>query len=88
MMMPAMVRNEFAHTHTHFDAMYIMLIGSCMYTHVIEDIKIKMTDVTFKEIVGRGSFSVVHRGTWKGKDVALKCISVPEKLSMGLPQEI
>ena len=33
---------------------------------------IDMSELEFGEVVGRGSFATVHRGSWKGHDVALK----------------
>ena len=36
-----------------------------------------MKDLEFGKIIGRGSFAVVYRGCWQGKDVALKQIRMP-----------
>ena len=54
-----------------------------MHTYRYESCKWK-----FEDINGRGSFAVVHKGMWKGASVALKCISVPESISAGIPKEV
>lgn len=35
-------------------------------------------ELQFEKIIGRGHFAVVHKGKWNGKEVALKCIAIPE----------
>ena len=42
-----------------------------------EDLCVDMKDFNFGAIVGRGSFATVHRGTWRGIEVALKQIRMP-----------
>ena len=41
---------------------------SCAGAEVLLD----MSEVTTQEVVGRGTFSIVYRGTYKGREVALK----------------
>jgi serine/threonine protein kinase len=36
-----------------------------------------MKDIEFGRVIGRGSFAVVHKGYWCGKEVALKRIQLP-----------
>ena len=51
------------------------------------DMCINMKDVEVGKIVGRGSFVVVHHGRWRGKDVAVKKIRVPNSANVpGVPQ--
>ena len=50
-----------------------------------------MKDIEIGAVIGRGSFAAVHRGTWKGTEVALKRIRVPcgsNVSSSNLPKEI
>lgn len=41
------------------------------------DVCIPIAELNFGEIVGRGSFGVVHQGLFRHSEVALKCIRVP-----------
>jgi predicted Ser/Thr protein kinase len=41
------------------------------------ELSVDMRELEFGNVIGRGSFAVVYRGCWKGKDVALKQIRVP-----------
>jgi len=36
---------------------------------------VDISDLTFKEIIGRGSFGNVYRGVWRYSDVAIKKIN-------------
>ena len=50
-----------------------------------------MKDLKFGAVVGRGSFATVHRGTWRGIEVALKRIRMPcgsGATTTNLPKEI
>lgn len=38
---------------------------------------VDMKELEFGPVVGRGSFAEVHKGKWKGQEVALKCIRLP-----------
>ena len=38
---------------------------------------VDMKQLEFGPVVGRGSFAEVHRGKWKGQEVALKRIRLP-----------
>ena len=45
----------------------------------------------FGEVVGQGTFGVVHRGIWKGIDVAIKRIKLPSGTnysSLTTPKEV
>ena len=51
---------------------------------------VDMNDVIFESVIGRGSFAVVHKGRWRGREVALKSIRIPSGAGMpthSLPQE-
>ena len=41
---------------------------------------IEFDELSIGDIIGKGSFSVVHHGEWKGKDVALKRVWVPPEI--------
>ena len=43
--------------------------------HAASQVPIKQ--LHFGEVIGRGSFGKVHKGTWKGLTVALKSITLP-----------
>ena len=47
-----------------------------------------MKDLEFSNVIGRGSFAVVYRGCWRGKDVALKQIRVPCGNIATVPKEV
>lgn len=47
-----------------------------------------MKDLEFGGVLGRGSFATVHRGTWRGMEVALKRIRMPCAAIADLPKEI
>ena len=47
-----------------------------------------MKDLEFGDVIGRGSFAVVYRGCWQGKDVALKQIRVPCGNVATVPKEV
>ena len=50
-----------------------------------------MKDIQFGKIIGRGSFAVVYRGTWLGKEVALKRIQLPsgsDPATLVTPKEV
>ena len=52
---------------------------------------VEMKNIVFEGVIGRGSFAVVHKGRWEGKDVALKRIRIPCSTSLStstLPQEV
>ena len=34
-------------------------------------------DLTFLQVIGKGAFAVVHKGTWKDRVVALKKLKLP-----------
>ena len=34
-------------------------------------------EIVYGGMIGRGSFGTVHKGTWKGRKVALKKINIP-----------
>ena len=38
---------------------------------------VDMKEFEFGPVVGRGSFAEVHKGKWKGQEVALKRIPLP-----------
>ena len=64
-----------------------MKIMNCLY----KDLCVDMKDLEFGIVVGRGSFAAVHRGTWKGAEVALKRIRIPcgsNISATNLPKEI
>ena len=58
------------------------------YLRTLTDMKVPIEELKFEDIIGRGSFAVVHKGMWKGAQVALKCISVPGSISAGIPKEV
>ena len=47
-----------------------------------------MRELEFGSVIGRGSFAVVYRGCWQGKDVALKQIRVPCGNIATMPKEV
>ena len=47
-----------------------------------------MKDLEFGDVIGRGSFAIVYRGRWQGKDVALKQIRVPCGNIATVPKEV
>ena len=47
-----------------------------------------MKELEFGSVIGRGSFAVVYRGCWQGKDVALKQIRVPCGNIATVPKEV
>ena len=49
---------------------------------------ITKSNLKFEECIGRGSFAVVHRGTWQGKEVALRLPSGLDADSLQNIQEI
>ena len=38
---------------------------------------IEFKELTVGEVIGRGSFSIVHHGQWRGQQVALKKLRLP-----------
>ena len=53
---------------------------SCLIPyHVYSTIEllVDMKELEFGPVIGRGSFAEVHRGKWKGEEVALKRIRLP-----------
>ena len=38
---------------------------------------VDIKEVQFGDVVGHGAYGTVHKGTWQGKTVALKSISIP-----------
>ena len=38
-------------------------------------------NLTFEDVIGKGSFAVVYRGKWEGKVVALKKMRLPSGIS-------
>lgn len=49
---------------------------------------IEFGELKFEEIIGRGHFAVVHKGVWKGREVALKCITLPDNCLFSIPPEV
>lgn len=45
-----------------------------MYNLHSNDWEININELEFGELLGTGSFGQVHRGTWKGTEVAIKKI--------------
>ena len=41
------------------------------------ELEANFKDIHFGSVIGRGSFAVVHKGSWKGIEVALKRIQLP-----------
>lgn len=54
-------------------ACMIMFYVTCFLGGVI----IEFEELNIVDIIGKGSFSVVHHGHWQGKEVALKRIRIP-----------
>ena len=55
------------------------------------DLRVDMKDVQFGKIIGRGSFAVVYKGVWRGKEVALKQIQLPcgsDLATLTTPKEV
>lgn len=52
------------------------------------ELSIPMSELVFGDIIGRGNFAVVRKGTWNGTDVAIKTIEVPSHNTDYLTQEI
>lgn len=46
-------------------------------TSLIIDLKVDVGSLEFGEMIGRGNFSEVYKGKWKGKVVALKQMRIP-----------
>ena len=42
------------------------------------------TDIMLLDIIGQGSFGVVHRAIWRGSMVAAKVIALPSSADMKL----
>ncbi len=40
-------------------------------------------DLEIGDVVGKGSFATVHKGKWKGQDVALKRLRLPGGFDAG-----
>ena len=38
---------------------------------------VDVTELHFGEVIGRGGFGTVSKGTWHGEDVALKRVRLP-----------
>ena len=55
---------------------YVSLIRLHHTIH-LPDFIVEFDELAIGGIIGRGSFSVVHRGQWQGRDVALKRIRAP-----------
>ncbi len=43
-----------------------------------------MEELKFGSVIGRGNFGVVHKGEWKGREVAIKRISLPSGTDVSL----
>lgn len=56
----------------------------CYITELEVDLKL----IEFGEVIGRGSFSEVHKGKWNGKEVALKKIRIPPGSNIDVSKEI
>ena len=64
-----------------------------MYLKHIEFLgsRIAFEELTFGNVIGRGSFGEVHKGVWNGTAVALKRIRFPpetEISSLSIPKEV
>ena len=64
-----------------------------MYTfkHNILGSRIAFEELTFGNVIGRGSFGEVHKGVWNGTTVALKRIRFPSETqisSLSIPKEV
>lgn len=57
-------------------------------TIILLELRVDKKDLQFNKIIGRGSFAVVYRGLWQGKDVALKQIRVPCGNIANVPKEV
>jgi serine/threonine protein kinase len=52
---------------------------------------VSVKELHFGQIIGRGNFGRVYKGTWKGLTVALKCIALPPGSDISLlptPKEV
>lgn len=62
-----------------------------MHSKLNADLRADMKDIQFGKIIGRGSFAVVYRGHWRGKEVALKKIQLPsgsDLAALATPKEV
>lgn len=48
-----------------------------LYGHFSAICSLPYIDIQFNEVIGRGTFGVVHKGIWKGETVALKVLPLP-----------
>lgn len=53
----------------------LLLTLSILLSTDIATVTISEEDVELKGIIGKGQFGTVHKGTWKGMQVAIKCIA-------------
>ena len=79
-------------TELDTDCMYMQLllaITQQLCNHIAAHIE--MEELKFGSVIGRGNFGVVHKGEWKGREVAIKRISLPSGTDVSLlptPNEI
>lgn len=63
------------------------VILSVFYPNI--DAQIPIKELGFGKIIGQGSFGVVHKGVYKGSDVALKSMKLPPGTdALSLPTEV
>ena len=43
-----------------------------------ESLVVPRSDITIEEKIGTGTFDVVHRGKWAGKEVAVKVVAITD----------
>ena len=75
----------------HFEEMFFITCFRYNYVCVViyaADMQVDICDIKFDAIIGRGSFAVVYRKAWRARQVALKCVSVPDSVSAGIPKEV
>ena len=46
------------------------------------DLQIPHVELQFDEVVGKGGFAVVHKGSWRERVVALKTVKLPPDLGV------
>ena len=54
-----------------------MEILTCWSTNNVLDAKIPFEDLQFEDVIGKGAFATVYKGSWKGRVVALKTLKLP-----------